>query len=313
MRPIKLITIIILLLTLGLSCDIENPIDKDDENIYTVTRQVDIPDNIYSLSWKFDLGTNSDFEEGDKITEFKIYVGFVDGNTNAICYIDPNDTALYPEFKVEVALSPIDQNNFELDSLNHTVFFPYGITSSHYLCIWMVIANQITGEVDTVGQIETEPYSLKIIQYYYDSRSVPSYDYKYRNFYSSLSYQNLNNIRIFKKNDSLPDSDNQNGIPYIQILGLDQYDENGNRNPDGIMDFHNEEVYDTTNDLIIFPSRTPFAENDTAFYFDNGVPVYLEDQVPKCLAHTLKENPEYRTHNSGSIWYHRNAKSQHPH
>jgi cell surface protein SprA len=155
----------------------------------------------------------------------------------------------------------------------------------------MEVENTETGTVDTVGNILGDTLQLKLIKHYAPDNSMISWEYLWRNVYSlSLGSATIDldylNIDIFEGNplDSSAHayhSNHQDGYPFIQILGLDQYDGSANPLPDGKADVFNNHIVDPDQRLLIFPSRTPFADSTLSFIDDSiGIPIYLAFQVP---------------------------------
>ncbi|MFH1502899.1 MAG: cell surface protein SprA [Candidatus Eisenbacteria bacterium] len=78
-------------------------------------------------------------------------------------------------------------------------------------------------------------------------------------------------LKIRKRSSTGEDLDvNAQGVPYLQLLGLDSHDLSGNPTPDNIVDF---EYVDFENGYLVFPHYTPFCpaydENDN-FYYNAG-------------------------------------------
>jgi hypothetical protein len=105
-----------------------------------------------------------------------------------------------------------------------------------------------------------------------------TWDLEWKNVYD-LGQKNIDpeglEIRIFRDASNGPPKDTQNGIPYIQILGLDKSDEQGNLNPDNKVDL-NRSVVDRFRGEIIFPLLHPFDSEPP-----QGVTVELDPKVPQ--------------------------------
>ena len=99
-------------------------------------------------------------------------------------------------------------------------------------------------------------------------------------------------LEIRKRAPSGEILDNQDGVPYVQILGLDTHGLGGDPNPDGIVDL---EWVDFEKGYLLFPHFTPFcpAYDTTGFYYaPGGVPAdpYVADELePKNCAVYSKE------------------------
>ncbi|MFC1541080.1 cell surface protein SprA [Candidatus Latescibacterota bacterium] len=117
-----------------------------------------------------------------------------------------------------------------------------------------------------------------------------TWDLEWKNVYD-LGQNNIDldglEIRIFKKATDGVSKDKQNGVPYIEILGLDKVDENGNPGPDNKVDF-NRGFVDRFRGELIFPLLRPFDDEKPV-----GVDVELEEHVPEIYdAYNIKEKEE---------------------
>ena len=95
-------------------------------------------------------------------------------------------------------------------------------------------------------------------------------------------------IRIYREATDGVSRDKQNGIPYIQILGIDKVDENGNPTPDNKVDFNRGFVNPFRGELI-FPILRPFDPEERP----SGVTVDLQDRVPQIYdVYNMQEKQE---------------------
>ena len=90
-------------------------------------------------------------------------------------------------------------------------------------------------------------------------------------------------IEILKKGSDGEFLDmDENGIPYIQLLGLDRRGENPGSPPDGLVDIDNELIYFQRGELI-FPDMYPFAPslliNEGGIAFPSTQQSGLSDQT----------------------------------
>jgi hypothetical protein len=88
-------------------------------------------------------------------------------------------------------------------------------------------------------------------------------------------------LEIRKRTPSGEILDNQDGVPYVQILGLDTHGLGGDPNPDGIVDL---EWIDFEKGYLFFPHFTPFCPgyDTTGFYYAPGgepAPPYVADEL----------------------------------
>jgi hypothetical protein len=104
-----------------------------------------------------------------------------------------------------------------------------------------------------------------------------TWDLEWKNVYD-LGQQNIEpeglEIRIFRDTSDGPKRDTQNGIPIIQILGLDQQDELGGQKPDNKVDL-NRSFVDLYRGELIFPILRPFDSEPP-----RGVTAILDPKVP---------------------------------
>jgi hypothetical protein len=124
---------------------------------------------------------------------------------------------------------------------------------------------------------------------------APVRRYEFKNVYD-LGAENIPQdgfvLEIRKRTPSGEVLDNQDGVPYVQILGLDTHGLGGDPVPDGIVDL---EWVDFEKGYLFFPHFTPFcpAYDTTAFYYAPGgepAPQYVADELdPKNCAVYSKE------------------------
>lgn len=145
-------------------------------------------------------------------------------------------------------------------------------TDSDQLACWMKVWNGTdTVEVGDAVIDEGDPDSLLHLQLLKISNVQPDYrtwEYEWKNVYylggRSIDEDGLV-VKIYKGEKGTEDNegenlDTQSGVPYIEILGLDQIDQSGNANPDGLIDITDERVF-LDKGYLFFPSRTPFADS----------------------------------------------------
>lgn len=135
------------------------------------------------------------------------------------------------------------------------------------------------GSLDYKPDVQGSKMELKLIK----SKSqrptdIDTWDLEWKNVYD-LGQRNIDpeglEIRIFREGSNGPPKDTQNGVTYIQILGLDKNDEQGNPKPDNKVDL-NRSVVDTYRGEIIFPLLHPFDSEPPA-----GVTVELDPKIPQ--------------------------------
>ena len=105
-------------------------------------------------------------------------------------------------------------------------------------------------------------------QYYRRQRNTPTWDLMMKNIYplntSQINRDNFQ-LQLIYKDDitgvdliSLKEGVRVQGVPLIQVLGLDRVNPNNDRNPDGNFDFFPGITVDPELGKIIFPSVQPF-------------------------------------------------------
>lgn len=159
------------------------------------------------------------------------------------------------------------------------------------------------GLPDTIGVISGDTLSLQRLKYRYPTSDDPLWDAEWKNVYNlwgkNLDYDQLEVI-IYEgdREDQYLGTgrDNQNGIPYLQILGLDRADQSGTiGQPDGKID-NDPSILDLESGLLIFPDRRPF---DTDVGYAVGAPeVVLHDRVP-----VIYDSDDYYAQRESSQYY----------
>ncbi len=177
----------------------------------------------------------------------------------------------------------------------HYIVFNAQRSTNTYLGYWMVVKRFDSGtnsySVDTVGDINSLPYKLKLLckPENVARPTEETWGLMWRNIYAidrDVKAEDLE-LKIYK---GLPgtESNGQNynyqtvsgqTYPYLQVLGLDQYNSSDKRNPDLLLDSR-QEVFRPDWGLIIFPSRTPFASDTTFTDESNKTTPPLQELVP---------------------------------
>ncbi|UCD95050.1 MAG: cell surface protein SprA [Candidatus Zixiibacteriota bacterium] len=235
----------------------------------------------------YDLGRQSDFNEGDTIKAVEVYM-YVETNTGvgigdtAVMLVDPDNPEFAPD-EASISIVKVVEDDYFLDPIQHYIMFetPNAGLYTGELGVWMII-KRVGGTLDTVGNITSSPDTLKLIKHRTPDSTMVTWNYMWRNVYSlkgrDIDPEGLE-IRIYKGENGTEDNpdnlDNQDGIPYIKILGLDQYQKSGPEGSDDIADVHRPEIVNTAEGLLIFPSREPF--NATETYGAEG----LSEKIPE--------------------------------
>jgi len=259
------------------------------------------------------------FDTDSRPDSIRRLVVFVDDNSGDLqerfnriegrCFIDPEDTlsddpdGLYRTTGYfEVLEADID---YYVEPTQYFVqFLRSFIGIDDIVAVYMEVERRRNGStyVDTIGDISASPHRLKLIKpHAYLDVNNHIWEYEWRNIYSigqrDIDVRNVE-VNIYKgaplgNTQRNPDDKevNEEGIPYIQILGLDQGNEDLNPPPDGRIDRYVR--IDPVQGLLIFPSRHPFDsrrhfmridENSQPVYPPDtvtGRPLYLSDSVPE--------------------------------
>ena len=267
--------------------DIVNP----DPAIDTVTSY--IRDHEYQRRI-FDLFRAGEAEPGDSITQLYLYTEIsqvpprpIDA-VYALMYVNPVQPDSFMAERVDLSTAglgaaPIEPDEFEYYTIpaenRHYIVFRDS-RQNYSIGAYIIVARE-DGSTDTIGAMADgslgNPVMLKQL---YNSNATPSFQtwpLMWRNAYRipvGLSIEDMSVavcrglIGAEEDPASLPYQ--INGItetPYIEILGLDQYNVLAQRLPDGLLD-DRMEVFRTEWGLLLFPTRRPF-DSDTTFARDD--------------------------------------------
>ncbi|SYZ73837.1 conserved hypothetical protein [Candidatus Zixiibacteriota bacterium] len=239
----------------------------------------------------FDLGLPSEFKKGDVITNlrvFKVVITYGNDNTaklKANFWVDPSDTA-NPAYTSESGYSEnvqeLNRDEFDQYRPYYAVIFEAANGGSQGMIGVYMVVKHSNGDSTIYGDISKLPYSLKLIKSASPYYGQKTWKYLWRNVYY-LNSTNIDvsglDIKVFKGGSSTEGDnsnlDNQNGTPYIQILGLDQTGPSNTGDKDNRTDVDNTNLVDPMRGLLIFPSRNPF--NDTIGFGGKT----LDEKVPE--------------------------------
>jgi len=235
------------------------------------------------------------------------------GRPIGICHIDPNDSlAADPnlEYRTEGQFMVVDPNDYYIQPTSYYIqFLSSSIATDDILAVYMEILRRPeigTSYIDTVGDISGDTLLLKLIKPESHSKvNHHVWEYEWKNVYS-IGSTNMDisgiEIDIYKGkplNNQVGSDDpkEQEGINYLQIFGLDEYNESNVKIPDGKID-KNFYYIDASLGLLFFRNRHPFDSRISYVNNDNGDPVYLQDSVPE-----LYNTTNYTTLNQSSKYY----------
>jgi len=236
----------------------------------------------------------ADFSPGyDTILDFRLFVEEVDINkyivTPGTAYADP---ATPDSFRVEnytTTWMELSSDRYYVQPGLFYVEMKQYISETENLACWMQV--QRGDEVLEVGDVSNTFWTLMLLKRDCPLPSYRTFKYVWKNVYSvyvrEIPPDHLD-IMVFKGksgDEGLPNNpDSQNGVRYIEILGLDRYDSEGKQIPDGKVDL-TDELFDFDRGYLLFPDRKPFASDS------------LEEPVPEIYYWTniadLKESSKY--------------------
>jgi hypothetical protein len=273
------------LLSLLPTCDSDNPVSK--QQVDTLIDTFYIRDFDYAEGRIYDVMQPGYLGPNDKILDMRVFEQRI--------AVREGDTSVHSAMFLDHPDSPMTATDFfsyaEEIAGDQLQWFDDPTTNRHYvvfdrsrrdygLGVWMLIekrdaSNNILDSFE-IGSLAADTIRLKSIR----GRGMmnpahPAWNLVWRNCYAvprGSSVAELN-LRVFfgalgtESTDSAVDylRDGSVAQNYLQILGLDQFNnETGERFPDRILD-DRPEVFRSDWGLVIFPSRTPFA-TDTVFY-----------------------------------------------
>ncbi|MCX6828855.1 MAG: cell surface protein SprA [candidate division Zixibacteria bacterium] len=245
-----------------------------------------IRDYQYANGKIYDLGLAQDFRTGDSILKLDIYAAVnnpysePDG-TSARMYGNIKDT-LDDSLENCIALvKRVDPETYEAFMLKvpplleggkvpYVIFDVPNAGTNYEIGVWMIIRHS-DNTVDTIGDISSTTYRLKLLRSRKFDSSLRTWEYLWRNVYYlgmvNIPLEGLE-IKIFKGPANTEGSDanleHQEGPLYVRIFGLDKSTRAGDTLADGLVDVYNNELINQKHGLLIFPDRRPFAP-ETAY------------------------------------------------
>ena len=266
-------------------------------------------DNIY-----LDPAHNAiDFQDGDSIIDFKLYrdtVSNAGGLFHGFACTNPPgygtlDTSEY-EYKYFVQVDPSNYYLYPSKKVNGNIAtLPFvelftALSNGTDILAYRAVVLHKNGTRDFIGAEHTDTsavndttYMLKLIKPSDSRYGQATWEYEWRNVYS-LGSRNIEKdglkINIYKgvnrsEYTNNTDPDQQSGVRYIQILGLDKIDQYGNDTPDGVVDY---DRIDFNKGLLFFRDRHPF--DNRPFVPTNGADT-LNEKIPDIYSTT--ENDQF--------------------
>jgi len=276
-----------------------------------------IRDYRYAERRIFDLGYEADFNDGDEIVRMNVYQAL---NTNASItrpatatyarlFVDPDNPGIggsenedYTEVSSGMDLVSPDQYEFFTipDSNKHYIVFNSS-KGRYSIGVWMEI-KKADGSLYRVGNIDSSIVDLKLIYSSTANLSYKTWDLMWRNIYSVNRGMEFDDFELKIYNGAVGAEDQTTSRSeqisqdygtqqYLEILGMDLENQNGQSVSDGKLD-NKLELYRSDWGLIIFPERRPF-DSERQFVLDDGEEkAPLEVKVP--LIYDASNNGSYR-------------------
>lgn len=202
------------------------------------------------------------------VRNFELYK--IDSSNNpqadpGTAYIDPNDISQFADQSKEGAFIRLERGsdytiNEDLGFIRMNNTLQNEIIAAHY-----EIVDRVTGElVIRIGQEINEEFSslsLKMIKAQSSHPNHPVWDLMFKNVYSlgstNVDSQSLE-VQIID-NFSTPISDRtDSGETFLNLFGLDNFNQTGSNSPDEIIDYNNPNIVDLIRGEIHLPSLLPF-------------------------------------------------------
>ena len=241
----------------------------------------------------FRNGTNESIEESGFVLNIPSYYPLVDGlhpignivirnfelykidasnNPKAdpgIAYINPNDTDIFPDKSKEGTFLRLQRGsdyiiNEDLGFIRMQSTLQNEIIAAHYQLV-----DRVSGQiVYSVGQGISESNDsliLKMIKAQSSHPNHPAWDLMFKNVYS-IGSTNINTEELevqIVDNFSTPVSDrDNNGNTFLNLFGLDNFNQTGAQSPDEIIDFNNPNIVNLAAGEIHLPALLPFVSSN---------------------------------------------------
>jgi hypothetical protein len=270
-------------------CGCDDDPNHNHRSIAPVTGQWDTTysrDYYYLYARIFDLAYPGEIGPYDSITSIHVYQqesSTRNDSTSEYMYLKTGADTNSLVDEREVLMAEMERDQYELlygQDMSHCpialVFYSgrYRAIGVHMVIKRCLSSGAYAGVTDTIGFMsDTAMDTLRIILPL-DADNTPdhpSWQLMWRNCYKIPKNINIDmlEVKIFKGvvghegSDSCLDYQVQNQVSqdsYLEILGLDQYNENGEKLPDGKID-ERVELFRPEWGLLIFPEREPFNSN----------------------------------------------------
>ncbi|MCP4570162.1 MAG: cell surface protein SprA [FCB group bacterium] len=246
-----------------------------------------------------------DFLPGDSILKAIVYLDNRQFNSPdrtsfpaGICYLDPTDSSGADPSNEYTATGNFEDVDGEDYYINPTSFYVQFLTpvvgTDDIVAVYMEVLRSRNGDVfiDTIGDLsaDNDTLTLKLIKpSSHTDVNHHIWEYEWKNIYSLGTRQiDLADLEItIYKGSPLSgnriddeDLDNQDGVNFLEIFGLDQFNESNQPISDGKID-KNIGLIDPNLGILYFRDRHPF---DSPFSYDTtdgGSPLVLLEPVPE--------------------------------
>lgn len=209
--------------------------------------------------------------QGDTIQDIQVYVDNGQYTGDQRTNKRPGIAYYYPWGSTEPAIEDsenTEQGRFEfidptqgeyfVDKPNGWIMFEHRLEENYIFGVWYT-----TTKGDTIGRASSVPEDtliLKLIKPERPNPDDPTWVYEWKNIYSlgatDISPDGLE-VQIYRDLPSGVDLSAQDTIPYLELFGLDQMDQDGNPIPDDRIDISNR-ILDLGKGHLLFPDPYPF-------------------------------------------------------
>ena len=255
---------------------------------------ISLRDYDYAENRRFDLGRIGDsvyLKPGDTIKALILFVspGRV-WDAHAVAFTDIQHPELYPGDTIAGTVrNLLPWDDYQLVSYATPPYVSFGRDIAYSLGSEVVayfMSVNGNGRSLQFGDTTTSPMCLQLLRTPNQPLDSPLDQAVWKNIYDLQMYDidpRLFVADIFKgpqgtENDRT-NPNNQNGVPYLQLLGLDKYDPRGDEFPDGRIDAEFG-VIDLSQGLLIFPDRRPFDPQPGTHHSIDYPDSSLRDPVP---------------------------------
>lgn len=242
----------------------------------------------------------ADFAPGyDTILDFRLFIEETDQATYVVnpgtAYVDPNEPDSFEAENYSTTWMELDKDKYYVPQGSFHVEMLSSASISDNLACWMRV--QRDDGIFEVGDISDTTWTLMLLKRDNPQPTYRTFKYEWKNVYSVYVREippDHFDIMVFKGrsgDEGLPDNpDSQNGVRYIEILGLDRYDSEGKPIPDGKVDL-TDELFDFDRGFLIFPHRYPYAIDS----LDEPATEIYDETDPEVISDRSRYYLEFRT------------------